>query len=50
LSLDGRKIDGPASLMRKLRGYDPGETFKLEIMRNKSRTTVTGKLDKPKDE
>jgi S1-C subfamily serine protease len=50
LSIDGRKVDGPGSFMRKLRGYDPGETFKLEIMRNKARTTVTGKLEKHKEE
>ena len=50
LSIDGRKASGPGSLLRIMRSYEPGESFKLEIMRNKSRTTVTGKLDKPKDE
>ena len=33
-----------------LRSYDPGDSFKLEIMRNKSRMTVTGKLEKSKEE
>jgi S1-C subfamily serine protease len=50
LSVDGRKAAGPSSLLRILRSYDPGDSFRLEIMRNKSRTTVTGKLEKPKDE
>lgn len=50
LSVDGRKVSGPSYLLRVLRSYDPGDSFKLEIMRNKSRTTVTGKLEKPKDE
>ena len=50
LSVDGRKATGPGSLLRILRSYDPGDSFKFEIMRNKSRTTVTGKLEKPKEE
>ena len=45
LTIDGRKASGPMSLLRILRSYDPGDSFKLEIMRNKSRTTVTGKLE-----
>ena len=48
-SIDGRKVTGPAGLHRILRSYDPGDSFKLEIMRNKSRMTVTGTLEKPKD-
>ena len=50
LSVDGRKANGPGSLMRILRSYDPGDSFKLEIMRNKSRMTVSGHLEKAKDE
>jgi S1-C subfamily serine protease len=50
LSVDGRKAAGPASLLRILHSYDPGDSFKLEIMRNKSRMTVTAKLEKPKEE
>lgn len=46
LSIDGRKAAGPGSLLRILRSYDPGDSFKLDIMRNKSRTSVTGKLEK----
>jgi S1-C subfamily serine protease len=45
LSIDGRKASGPGSLLRILRSYDPGDSFKLDIMRNKTRTTVTGKLE-----
>jgi S1-C subfamily serine protease len=46
LSVDGRKATGPSSLLRILRSYDEGDSFKLDIMRNKTRTTVTGKLEK----
>jgi S1-C subfamily serine protease len=48
-SIDGRKVTSPASLFRILRSYDPGDSFKLEIMRNKSHMTVTGKLQKERD-
>jgi S1-C subfamily serine protease len=50
LSVDGRKVSGPSSLHRILRSYDPGDSFKLELMRNKSHLTVTGKLEKPREE
>jgi S1-C subfamily serine protease len=50
LSVDGRKPSGPASLHRILRSYEPGDSFKLEILRNKSRMTVTGKLEKGRDD
>lgn len=50
LSVDGRKATGPGSLLRILRSYDPGDSFKFDIMRNKSRMTVTGKLAEPKKE
>jgi S1-C subfamily serine protease len=50
LSVDGRKVSNPSSLHRILRSYDPGESFKFDIMRNKSRMTVTGKLEKPREE
>lgn len=49
LSVDGRKVGGPSSLLRILRSYDPGDSFKLEIMRNKSRTTVTGQMEKRRE-
>jgi len=50
LSLDGRKATGPNSLLRILRSYEPGESFKFEVMRNKARTTVTGMLEKKREE
>ena len=50
LAVDGRKPSGPASLHRILRSYEPGDSFKLEILRNKSRMSVTGKLEKGRDE
>lgn len=49
LGIDGRKATGPGSLLRILRSYDPGDSFKLDIMRNKTRTTVTGKLERSRD-
>jgi S1-C subfamily serine protease len=45
LSVDGRKPQNPGSLLRILRSYDDDETIKLEIMRQKQRQTVTGKLE-----
>ena len=50
LSIDGRKVSSPSSLHRILMSYDPGESFKFDVMRNKSRMTVTGKLEKPREE
>jgi membrane-associated protease RseP (regulator of RpoE activity) len=43
-AVDGRKPVGPSHLMRILRSYDRGETFKLDILRNRKRETVTGRL------
>jgi hypothetical protein len=43
-AVDGRKPGGPAHLMRILRSYDRGETFKLDILRNRKRETVTARL------
>ncbi len=48
-AIDGRKVTAVANFFRILRSYDPGDSFKLDIMRNKSRMTVTGKLDTPRD-
>jgi S1-C subfamily serine protease len=47
LAVDGRKPSSPSSLIRILRSYDEGETFKLEILRQKKKETVTGKLGAP---
>ena len=43
-AVDGRKPLGPAHLMRILRSYDRGETFKLDVLRNRKRETVTARL------
>jgi S1-C subfamily serine protease len=48
-AVDGRKPSGPAHLLRILRSYDRGESFKLDIMRNKKRDTVTGRLADSKE-
>lgn len=50
LSVDGRKATNPGSLLRILRSYEPGDSFKFEVMRNKARITVTGTLEKKRDE
>lgn len=43
-AVDGRRIASPSQLLRILRSYDAGESFKLEILRNRRRETVTGQL------
>jgi len=43
-AVDGRKPSGPSHLMRILRSYDRGETFKMDILRNRRRETVTAHL------
>jgi S1-C subfamily serine protease len=43
-AVDGRKPAGPSHLLRILLSYDRGETFKLDILRNKKRETVTARL------
>ncbi|HEU4700148.1 MAG TPA: PDZ domain-containing protein [Gemmatimonadales bacterium] len=45
LAVDGRKVASPSHLLRILRSYEPGETFRLDIQRNRHRETVTGSLD-----
>jgi S1-C subfamily serine protease len=44
LAVDGRKPAGPSHLLRILRSYDTGESFKLDILRNHKRETVTARL------
>ena len=43
-AVDGRKPSSPANLLRILRSYDKGETFKLDILRNRKHETVTARL------
>ena len=44
LSVDGRKPSNPSSLIRILRSYDEGDSFKLEVLRQKKRETITARL------
>ena len=44
LAVDGRKPAGPSHLLRILRSYDRGETFKLDILRTRKRETVSARL------
>lgn len=50
LAIDGRKARGPSSLLRILRSYEPGDVVKLEVMRNKSRQTISSKVERPREE
>jgi S1-C subfamily serine protease len=50
LAVDGRKPAGPSQLLRILRSYERGESFKIEILRKQKRETVTGRVgDRPTD-
>jgi PDZ domain-containing protein len=44
LAVDGRKPGGPSHLLRILRSYDGGESFKMDVLRNRKRETITAKL------
>ena len=44
LTVDGRKPASPSHLLRIMRSYERGETFKLDILRNGKRETVTGQV------
>jgi hypothetical protein len=43
-AVDGRKPSSPAHLLKILRSYERGETFKLDILRNRKRETVTARI------
>ena len=43
LSVDGRKVSSPSALTRIIRSYEKGDSFKLQIMRQKKNETVTAK-------
>jgi S1-C subfamily serine protease len=47
LAVDGRRPAGPSHLLRILRSYESGESFKLDILRNHKRETVTARLGNP---
>ncbi|HEX2251550.1 MAG TPA: PDZ domain-containing protein [Gemmatimonadales bacterium] len=44
LAVDGRKPASPSHLLRILRSYEQGESFKLDILRNGKRESVTGRV------
>ena len=44
LMIDGRKPANTAQMHRILRSYDPGNTVKFEILRNKKSVTVSGTI------
>ncbi len=46
LAVDGRKPTGPFHLMRILHSYDRGETFKLDVLRNRKRETISAQLSR----
>ncbi len=47
LTVDGRTPSSPSHLLRILRSYESGETFKLDIMRNRKRETLNARLGQP---
>ena len=44
LRVDGREPSSPSHFLRILRSYDPGESFKLDIMRDRKKETVTARI------
>jgi S1-C subfamily serine protease len=50
LAVDGRKPASPSQLLRILRSYERGESFKIEVLRKRKQEVVTGKVgDRPTD-
>jgi S1-C subfamily serine protease len=47
MAVDGRKPTGPSHLMRILRSYERGESFKMDILRNRKHETVNAQLGRP---
>jgi S1-C subfamily serine protease len=44
LGVDGRRPEGPSHLLRILRSYRDGESFKVDVLRNRKRMAVEGRL------
>jgi S1-C subfamily serine protease len=44
LRVDGREPSSPSHLLRILRSYESGETFKLDIVRDRKKETVTARI------
>ena len=49
LSVDGRKPASPSHLLRIMRSYERGESFKLEVLRNGKRENVSGRVGEKAD-
>ena len=49
LSIDGRKAASPGQAHRILQSYDGEEVVKFEVLRNRKKTSVSGKLPKGRD-
>jgi S1-C subfamily serine protease len=49
LTIDGRKAASPGQAHRILQSYDGDEAVKFEVLRNRKKTTVAGKLPKATD-
>ena len=50
LAVDGRKTSGPGHLLRILRSYERGESFKMDILRSRKRETVTARVGERESE
>lgn len=44
LAVDGRTPESPSHLLRILRSYDQAETFQADVLRNRKRVSVKGRL------
>jgi S1-C subfamily serine protease len=49
VAVDGRKPESPSHLLRILRSYEERESFKIEVLRNRKRETLTGRLGEKSD-
>ena len=47
LAVDGRKPESPSHFLRILRSYRDSESFKLDVLRNRKRLAVEGRLGAP---
>jgi S1-C subfamily serine protease len=50
LAVDGRKPESPSHLLRILRSYGEAESYKADVLRNRKRVTVEGKLGEGREE
>jgi S1-C subfamily serine protease len=44
LAVDGRKPESPSHLLRILRSYQDSESFKVDVLRNRKRVAIDGRL------